>query len=133
MKAHFGMATALMIAAQPALASDLLGSAELGPLITGNTLYVTMPAGAPGAPDGGIAPIYYGTDGSASAQLPAGMKLVGTWEMAEDGYCIDWENGPKNSCSTLVRTSESFVIIDQATGDPRGQVFTIATGNPEEL
>jgi len=119
--------------AQSASASEPLDGGQLTPLIVGNTLYVTVPAGAPVAPEGGVAAIYYGADGSAAAQLPAGPKLVGTWQMNDAGYCVDWDNGPKNSCSTLIRGVDSFVIIDKATGDPRGQVFTIATGNPEAL
>jgi len=119
--------------AQTAAANEPFTADQLGPLIAGNTLYVTIPAGAPGAPDGGVAPIFYGTDGTAAAQLPAGPKLVGTWQMTEKGYCVDWDNGPKNSCSALVRGEDSFLIMDQANGTPRGQVFAIATGNPENL
>ncbi|MGX9355576.1 hypothetical protein ACS3SW_10540 [Roseobacteraceae bacterium S113] len=117
----------------PALSEHALDQSQLSALVTGNTLYVTMPAGVPGAPEGGIAPIYYGKDGSAVALLPAGLKLIGIWKMSETGYCIDWENGPKNSCSTIARSDESFEVKDVATGAPRGQVFTIATGNPENL
>lgn len=127
------LAIAITAFATPAMSEQALDQNQLSVLVTGNTLYVTMPAGAPGAPEGGVAPIYYSDDGSAAALLPAGLKLVGTWKMADTGYCIDWENGPKNSCSTIGRSDESFVIMDAASGDPRGQVFTIATGNPENL
>lgn len=127
------LAIGCITVATPALSEQVLNQSQLSALVTGNTLYVTMPAGAPGAPEGGIAPIYYGEDGSAVALLPAGLKLTGTWNMGDTGYCINWENGPKNSCSTIARSDESFAVKDVATGDPRGQVFTIATGNPENL
>ncbi|MEO0945002.1 MAG: hypothetical protein AAFY06_09180 [Pseudomonadota bacterium] len=133
MKTHLTLTLCLAAAAQVASASEPLSTAQLETLIVDNTLYVTVPAGAPGAPEGGVAAIFYAKDGAASAQLPAGLKLVGTWQLSDAGYCVDWDNGPKNSCSTLVRAEDSFLIIDQATGDPRGQVFSIATGNPENL
>lgn len=133
MRTLFTLTATIALLAPPALANEPLNSAQLEPLILGNTLYVTIPAGAPGAPEGGIAPIHYGRDGSAAAQLPAGLKLVGTWELSDEGYCVNWDNGPKNSCSTLVRAEESFLVVDQESGDPRGRVFNIATGNPENL
>lgn len=124
---------ALILTSQSALAESALTQDTLRTLVTGNTLYVTVPEGTPGAPDGGVAPIYYAADGSAAAQLPGGPKLVGTWAMAEAGYCIDWDNGPKNSCSTLSRGDETFIVMDLETGDPRGTVDRIATGNAENL
>lgn len=117
-----------------AAAADVtMDTSQLSALITGNTLYVDVPAGAPGAPDGGTAPIYYSKDGSAAAQLPAGLKLVGAWRLEEGRYCIDWDNGPKNSCTQLVRGSDGFVVMDAAKGEPRGMITRIATGNPENL
>ncbi|MGR3511713.1 MAG: hypothetical protein ACU0GG_03045 [Paracoccaceae bacterium] len=122
------------LAASPALAADgPFGPEATEALINGNTLYVEIPAGTPGAPEGGTAPIYYGTDGAAAAQLPGGPKLVGVWSMTANGYCIHWENGPKNSCSVLQRGDAMFLIVDAASGDPRGTVTRIATGNPENL
>lgn len=116
-----------------AAANEIMDTAQLRALITGNTLYVDVPAGAPGAPDGGTAPIYYATDGSAAALLPAGLKLVGTWTLKEGLYCIDWDNGPKNSCTQLVRGADAFIVMDATLGEPRGMVMRIATGNAENL
>lgn len=125
------LATALI--GSTAVADETMDAAQLSALITGNTLYVDIPVGAPGAPEGGTAPIYYGEDGSAAAQLPAGLKLVGTWRLEEARYCIDWDNGPKNSCSQLVRGSGGFVVMDFALSEPRGMITRIATGNAEDL
>lgn len=116
-----------------AVADETMNGVQLSALITGNTLYVDVPAGAPGAPGGGTAPIYYSDDGLAVAQLPAGLKLVGTWALEADQYCIDWENGPKNSCSQLLRGPNGFMLRDAETGEPRGLVTRIATGNAEGL
>lgn len=136
MKLSKFLTVAITALATPALSEQALDQSQISALITGNTLYVTIPAGspgAPGAPEGGIVPVYYGKDGSAAALLPSGVKLVGTMKMAANGYCIDWDNGPKNSCSTLERSDESFVLKDAKTGEARGKVFKIATGNPENL
>ena len=116
-----------------AIADEMMDTAQLSALISGNTLYVEIPAGAPGAPDGGTAPIYYGADGSAAAQLPAGLKLLGKWRLEQDAYCIDWENGPQNSCTQLIRGESAFVAMDAKLGEPRGLVRQIVTGNAENL
>jgi hypothetical protein len=116
-----------------AVADEMMNTAQLGALITGNTLYVEIPAGAPGAPDGGTAPIFYATDGSAAAQLPGGPKLVGTWALEEGRYCIDWDNGPQNSCTQLLRGTDGFSVRDASLNEPRGMITRIATGNPEDL
>ena len=68
MKTAYYFIAAVAIAAAPALAANPISQDQLETLITGNTLYVTVPAGAPGAPDGGVAPIYFGADGSAVGQ-----------------------------------------------------------------
>ncbi|MEW7009614.1 hypothetical protein [Lentilitoribacter sp. EG35] len=110
-----------------------MNGAQLDALITGNTLYVDIPKGAPGAPEGGIAPIYYATDGTVKAHLPAGPMLAGRWSIDGDQYCIDWNNGPQNSCTELVRKSVGFAVVDVALQQPRGTVNRIQTGNPERL
>ncbi|WP_168201403.1 hypothetical protein [Qingshengfaniella alkalisoli] len=116
-----------------AMADKMMDTAQLSALITGNTLYVEIPAGAPGAPDGGTAPIYYATDGSAAAQLPGGPKLVGTWALEEGRYCIDWDNGPQNSCTQLLRGNDGFIVMDATLNKPRGIITRITTGNSEDL
>jgi hypothetical protein len=125
--------TTFILAGTGALAAAPLTTEQLSTLITGNTLYVEVPAGAPGAPDGGTAPIYYAKDGSAFALLPSGLKLVGRWTLEGNRYCIDWDNGPKNSCTQLIRTTEGFVVMDANLSEPRGVITRFATGNPENL
>jgi hypothetical protein len=91
------------------------------------------PQGAPDAPDGGTAPIYYAQDGSAAAQLPGGSRLVGTWALEDGRYCFDWDNGPKNSCTQLVRGTVGFIVMDANLNEPRWVITRLATGNPEQL
>lgn len=129
------LTAALMIplSTGPTMAQEQMDTSQLQALVTGDTLYVDVAAGTPGAPDGEVAPIYYANDGAAAALLPAGLKLVGTWAIDGDQYCIDWDNGPKNSCTKLLRTDAGFLVIDAAKNEPRGVVTRIATGNAENL
>lgn len=129
----FMMVTMLTVAGGAASAETPMDRAQLDALLTGNTLYIAVPPGGPGGPDGGMAPFKYGADGSAVAVLPAGMTLIGTWSLAEDHYCVDWDNGPKNSCTRLLKTVDGVQMIDHATGDARGMIDSIRPGNPEGL
>lgn len=120
-------------AAGAALAETAMDATRLDGLLTGNTVYITVPPGGPGGENGGLAPFWYGGDGRASVKLPAGMTLVGTWRIDGDHYCADWENGPKNSCSRIVKDGETIRFFDVATGEPRGTIDHIRPGNPEGL
>lgn len=103
-------------------------------LLSGNTVYLAVPPGGPGGPDGGIAPVKYGADGSAAAVLPAGMTLVGTWRLEDSHYCVDWDNGPKNSCTEIRRTEDGgLALFEIEEGQPRGSIERIVPGNPEGL
>jgi hypothetical protein len=110
-----------------------LGRAQLDGLLTGNTAYIDLPPGGPGGPNGGIAFAYYGDDGRASFKLPTGTILTGAWLLKDDHYCADWDNGPKNSCTKVVRTPGAVFVIDAATGQPRGMIAKIVPGNAEGL
>ncbi len=128
------MTTMLAASATTAIAGEtVLDSAQLDGLLTGNTLYLAIPAGGPGGPDGGTAPFLYGADGKAAVKLPAGTTLVGKWEIWNDRYCVDWDNGPKNSCTQMLKSRGAISMIDPATGEPRGTVENIVPGNPESL
>ena len=133
---HFNLVAATVLAtlASPAAAQDAtLTDAQLDALLTGHTLYIAVPPGPAGGRDGEIAPFRYGTDGSASAKLPAGMTLVGKWSIKDGQYCVDWDNGPKNSCTTLRKTADAIELVDSAMNEVRGTVERIVPGNPENL
>ncbi|MEM9873237.1 MAG: hypothetical protein AAF822_18540 [Pseudomonadota bacterium] len=130
---RFVLTFAAGLAGSAAHAEAPVTAEQLRTLVTGYTLYVDIPAGAPGAPDGGTAPIYYSDDGHAAALLPSGLKLEGSWALEGDQYCIDWDNGPTNSCTQLIRAEQGFVVMDADLGEPRGVVTRLSTGNPENL
>ncbi len=114
-----------LLAATAAHAETQMSEAQLDALLTGNTVYVATP--------NGTAPVFYGADGRAAANLPEGPELRGTWSLKEGSYCVDWENGPKNSCTKVVKTPSGLAMFDLASGDPRGTVERIIPGNAEEL
>ncbi len=115
----------LLATATAAQAETQMSDAQLDALLTGNTVYVATP--------GGAAPVYYGADGRAAANLPNGTELRGTWVIKDAAYCVDWDNGPKNSCTKVIKTSDGYAMFDLANGDPRGSVDRIVPGNPENL
>ena len=120
----------------PALAhaeTPTLDDAQLDALLTGNTLYIAVPPGPAGGPDGGTAPFVYGADGLASARLPAGMTLVGTWSIEDGQYCVDWDNGQKGSCTSIRKTGDAIELYDTDADEMRGTVESIVPGNPENL
>ncbi|MEM8591491.1 MAG: hypothetical protein AAGF13_03095 [Pseudomonadota bacterium] len=128
-----GLAMVTMLAGSAAAAETPMDNVQLDALLTGNTVYITVPPGGPGGPDGGIAPFLFGADGRAVAVLPAGLTLVGQWRLEADHYCVDWENGPKNSCTRIVKATDAILMFEHGSGDPRGTVESIRPGNPEAL
>lgn len=113
--------------------ASTLNEMPLDGLLTGNTLYLSIPPGGPALPEGGIVPFKYGADSSAAARLSTQMTLVGKWVLKDDHYCVNWDNGPKNSCTKLVKTSKGIDLIDIYSGDSRGTVVRIVPGNPEGI
>lgn len=113
-----------------AIQPSAMSADALGDLLPGNTLYTEVP---PGGPDGGIAPFYFGKNGAAAAKLSASMTLVGNWRLGSGQCCVDWDNGPKNSCSGISGTPSNYAIIDTSTGESRGAVTDTKRGNPEDL
>ncbi len=103
---------------------------QLDGLLTGNTLYVDLPADAQGA---GTCMLYHGADGRAALKLPAGQTLVGTWSLKADHYVVDWVNGPKNGLWALERSDGKIALIEIASGKSRGQVTKLVPGNAESL
>lgn len=61
------------------------------------------------------------------------MTLVGKWKLEDGHYCVDWDNGPKNSCTKIVKTETGIELIDVESGNIRGTVDRVVPGNPEQL
>jgi len=78
-------------------------------------------------------PFKYASDGSTAARLSPELTLIGTWTVKGDHYCVDWDNGPKNSCSKLVRDEAGITLVDLKSGEARGTVERIVPGNPEDI
>lgn len=112
-----------VLAGTTAAAETQMDAPQLDALLTGNTVYLAVPDGE--------APMHYGVDGRTSAVLPNGTKLVGSWRIGKGGYCVDWDNGPQNSCTKVVKSDDGTAMFDAASGDPRGTVTRIIPGNPE--
>ena len=128
----FGIAVGLAFSIQAA--DTKLNALQLDALLTGNTVYIAIPAGTPaGGENGGVAPVKYGSDGSVSAALPNGVKLVGSYTISGDRYCVDWDNGPKASCTSIVKSADGMMMVDANKNEPRGLVSRIVPGNPENL
>ena len=108
-----------------------LNKSQLDALLTGNTVYLPLPPGGPGGPDGGIAAFYFGADGRAWLKLPTATLLVGPWSLGDDHYRCDWENGPKNSRSRIVKWNGAMLTLDHASGAIRGPISSIVPGNAE--
>jgi hypothetical protein len=103
----------------------VLNSAQIDGLLTGNTAYLEGP--------GGIASLFYGADGIAVVKFASGATKKGPWNILDDHYCIDWETGPANNCSAVVKTAGFIDMVHPQTGERRGRVRNIAPGNPENL
>lgn len=115
------------------LHASTMNEMQLDSLLSGNTLYLNIPAGGPALPEGGIVPFKYGADGSSSARLSEELTLVGKWKLEHDHYCVDWTNGPKNSCTKIVKTNDGISLIDYKSDEIRGKVEKIVPGNPEGI
>lgn len=112
-----------LLTAGAAAAETTLDRAQLDGLLTSQTVYLDTP--------GGEALIHFRADTTSFARLPNGVQMQGTWGLIDNGYCIDWVDGPQNSCTRVLRTADALRMMDIASGDPRGQITRIVPGNPE--
>lgn len=120
----FGLAVGLAFSLQAA--DTRLNALQLDAILTGNTVYLDIP-------DGGVAPVRYGSDGGVSAVLPNGVSMAGRYKISGDRYCVDWDNGPQASCTSIIKTDGGMMMIDADKNELRGQVNRIVPGNPEDL
>ena len=120
------LAMTLLALTPLALAREPLRADQLALLLTGNTLHLAIGTDAK-------ATIFFGPDGDVHALLPNGARDDGKWSLASsDAYCIDWNNGPKKSCTTVVWNPGKIELRD-AAGKPRGVVTRIEPGRDAAL
>lgn len=117
--------------AVPAQAQEI-GGAEIDRLVRGNTaIFDVYDNPATGA---GATPYYFGADGRAVIRLPNGRVMTGPWRIEGNAYCTDWDVGPRNSCSKLVRSADGKIeAVNPADGKPRSRLREIKPGNSERL
>ena len=125
--------TTLLTTHMAALDGTSMSAAELGGLLTGNTLYILVAPKPDSKGTASAVPFKFGADRTSAARLSEEMTLVGRWQIDGDKYCVDWDNGPKNSCSRLIREAGEIRIVDAANGKVRGRIEKIVPGNPEQL
>lgn len=63
--------------------------------------------------------------------LPDGTRYHGTWRLDEDGYRVDWRDGPTASWQ-LDRRAEAIDYLD-STGAARGRITRIDFGDSAQL
>lgn len=110
-----------------------LDNTQLDGLLTGNTLYLDIPAGNPALPEGGTVPFLFAANGKAAAKLNSKLTLIGSWSIGDNRYCVDWDNGPKNSCTVVEKRADGIALLDASNGEMRGTVNRIVPLNPENL
>lgn len=113
-----------------AQANEMTG-AEIKVLISGNTAYLALnPGVAAGAGDGAI---FYNTDGTATFKTPSGAIWHGSWTIKDNTVCADWKELPNNACTRYEKQGSDIVLINMATGKPRGKIVKVVPSNPEKL
>lgn len=123
------LATPMFAGAQPALTAAPPGTTEA---FRGTTNYLRV-FPAPGIPAEGDAVFVFLEEGRAIVRLPNGFTMRGPYRLSAAGYCVDWENGPRNSCSNVMRRGEQTVLVNPADGQVRSLIVRSVSGNPEGL
>lgn len=124
------VALALGLCATSAQAGEMSGT-EIKTLVSGNTAYLTLNPGGPAGGGEGI--IYYNADGTATFKTPNGPIWHGSWTVKDDTACIDWKELPNNPCTRYEKQDADIILINVATGKPRGKLVKVVPSNPEKL
>ena len=75
--------------------------------------------------------IHYETAKTAHMLLPDGTRYDGNWSLLDDGYSVEWANGPTGSWK-LDHNPGAIDYVD-ATGAVRGRVARIEFGEAARL
>ena len=114
-----------------ATAADLTGG-ELNDLLSGKSVYMQMTA-ASSTGTAGQGVIYYSADGDALYKTPTGALWHGTWTIKENTVCFDWKEKANTPCSKYDKQGDTIGIFVATTGEVRGKIVKVVTGNPENL
>lgn len=94
-------------------------------LLTGTTHYIDVGQGADAA-------MFYETAERAHMRLPNGSILHGAWSLRDDGYHVDWKDGPSADWHIAAPEPGCFAYLDAAK-ERRGTVTRIVPGDAESL
>jgi hypothetical protein len=104
---------------------EILSKQTVNALLCGNTVYLRRP-------DGGVAPVFYDTNGTAHMQHHKHGRLSGPWLPTEDGYAVEWDKEVGRVQWTLSFSPGEIAYLD-AKGEARGVVASIVAGDFESL
>jgi hypothetical protein len=123
------LALGLGVCATAAQAGEMTG-AEIKTLISGNTSYLALDTVQAGTGEGII---FYNADGTAIFKTPKGPIWHGPWTIKDNTVCIDWKELPNNPCTRYEKQGTDILLINVATGKPRGKIVKVVPSNPEKL
>ncbi|RWK07476.1 hypothetical protein [Mesorhizobium sp.] len=75
--------------------------------------------------------LHYENADSAHMLLPDGTRFHGVWTLLDDGYKVDWTDGPSGAWK-LHHTPGAIDYVD-ATGATRGRISRIDFGDSARL
>lgn len=75
--------------------------------------------------------IYYENASDAHMLLPDGTRYHGSWRLGDDGYSVDWRDGPTASWQ-LDHGAGTIDYLD-STGTARGRLARIDFGDSAQL
>lgn len=75
--------------------------------------------------------IYYPNESDAHMLLPDGKRFSGRWALLEDGYSVEWRDGPVGSWK-LDHQPGAIDYVD-STGAARGRISRIDFGDSAKL
>lgn len=76
--------------------------------------------------EGRQATIYYETEDRAHMRLPDGVTMTGDWHLLDDGYAIEWQNGPSGRWT--LKAMPGRISYFDTEGKDRGTVRAITFG-----
>ena len=103
--------------------TPILGE-TLAVLLIGSTHYVDIGQRQDAA-------IYYATDREVYMSLPGKQTMVGTLDLNERGYFVDWTNGPEGQWQ-ITHAPGEFEYIGP-DGEAAGTITSIVPGDPEQF
>lgn len=103
----------------------LLNAETITILLSGNTLNLKRT-------DGAVAPVFYGSDGTAYMRHFEHGLLTGPWTVLEHGYAVDWDKGVGRMEWTLAYAPGEISYQD-GNGTKRATLESMERGDSARL